>query len=461
MVRTAIVAAGFGCKESTAFGEVGSICRSVQPDILVFGCDERDSDAALRIAASARGFEHILPVVLIVERGSEALAVAALRAGVHDYLRFPFDPAELIACLTRFAGGEMARPRSTWPAPSPDRYASSRRDSGLMPETHDRAARATDTGRASRGGAPSLIGSSAAMRRVQQRLDQVAQSDANVLITGETGTGKELAAAYLHEHSPRGPRRMVTVNCAAIPETLLESELFGHEKGAFTGAWAARPGLLESADGGTVFLDEVGEMGLQGQAKILRAIESREVYRVGGRGRIPLDIRVVAATNQDLEQAVEAGRFRKDLYFRLQVASIQMPPLRDRQGDIAELLDHYLREFNARATRQVGLAEETRCALNAYEWPGNVRELKNLVESLCVCPPGAPVGLDDLPETFRARLERFCAAGDRERRALLEALFVARWNKSRAAEILSCSRMTLYRRMAKYSVVRSEPRRKA
>ena len=432
MVCTAITSAGFSCRASATFEQAFSACRSVQPNILAFGCDQRDCDAALRIAAKVRAFDHAQAVVLIAENGCEALAVAALRAGVHDYLRYPLDRAELTACLARF-----------------ETCADDARSS-----------RAADTG-GSPGGATWLIGSSAPMRRVQHWLDQVAQSDANVLITGETGTGKELAAAYLHEHSPRGRRRMMTVNCAAIPETLLESELFGHEKGAFTGAWAARPGLLESADGGTVFLDEVGEMGLPGQAKILRAIESREVYRVGGRGRIPLDIRVVAATNQNLEQAVEAGRFRKDLYYRLQVASVQMPPLRERQGDIAELLDHYLREFNARRTRQVGLAEETRRALNAYEWPGNVRELKNLVESLFVCPPGEPVGLDDLPEAFRARLERFCAAGDHERRALLEALFVARWNKSRAAEILSCSRMTLYRRMAKYSVVRSEPRASA
>jgi transcriptional regulator with PAS, ATPase and Fis domain len=292
---------------------------------------------------------------------------------------------------------------------------------------------------------------------VQTYLDQAAQGDANVLITGETGTGKELAAVYLHERSARRTRRFVTVNCPAIPDTLLESELFGHEKGAFTGASASRPGLLEAADKGTIFLDEVGDMGLPAQAKILRAIESREVYRVGGRHRVPLDVRVVTATNQDLEQAIETGKFRKDLYFRLHVASVRLPPLRERPGDIRELIDHYLRRFNERARASVALSPETARALDEYDWPGNVRELKNLVESLFVCPHDRAVRVDDLPEVFKRRLERFSSAGDPERRALLDALFVARWNKSRAAEILECSRMTLYRRMARYSVVRSRP----
>ena len=294
-----------------------------------------------------------------------------------------------------------------------------------------------------------LVGSSAALQRVQTYLDQAAHGDANLLITGETGTGKELAASYLHERSRRRRRPFVPVNCAAIPDTLLENELFGHERGAFTGASATHAGLLESADGGTVFLDEIGEMGLPAQAKILRAIESREVYRLGGRGRIPLDIRIVAATNADLETAVETGRFRKDLYYRLHVASVRLPPLRERRGDIRELLDYYLHTFNAQTALQVHLSEDARRTLESYEWPGNVRELKNLVESLFVCPASGPVRSEDLPEAFRRRLERFCSAGDPERRALLDALLAARWNKSRAAEILECSRMTLYRRMAK------------
>ena len=180
------------------------------------------------------------------------------------------------------------------------------------------------------------------------------------------------------------------------------------------------------------------------------------MYRVGGRSRVPLDIRIVAATNQDLDEAVEAGRFRKDLYYRLHVASVRLPPLRERPGDIGELLDHYLREFNRRTRCPIGLSDDTRRALEAYQWPGNVRELKNLVESLVLFPNAAPVLVADLPEPFRRKLQQFCTADQSERRALLDALFVARWNKSRAAEILECSRMTLYRRMAKYLVERAE-----
>jgi DNA-binding NtrC family response regulator len=419
LLRLAATGTGCAVREAASVGDVPSICRAIQPGALVVGCDDRGFAAALGIVAAVRRLDPAPAVLLVVENGSEALAVAALRAGVHDYLRHPVAGTELGASLSR-----VAPPRPVSMATPVNRV---------------------------------LLGSSPAMKRVQAYLDQAAQCDANVLITGETGTGKELAAAYLHNRSARHRRPLVTINCAAIPDALLESELFGHEKGAFTGATALRPGLLESANGGTVFLDEIGEMGLQAQAKILRAIESREVYRVGGRGRVPLDVRIVAATNQDLEAAVESGRFRRDLYFRLHVASVSMPPLRERPVDIGELLDHYLREFNTRAQWKVGISDEARCALDAYEWPGNVRELKNLVESLFICPPERPIRIADMPETFRRRLDRFCAAGDAERRALLDALFHARWNKKHAAEVLKCSRMTLYRRMAKYSVVRSTP----
>ena len=421
LLRVAVSASGAAIREAPASGDVPAICRVVRPAAVLLGCDDREFADTLKTVAAVRAVDDAPAVVVVVERGSEAMAIAALRAGVHDYLRHPVSAEELGAALRRVHTSADTTRRG-----------------------HSAPARA-------------LIGSSPVMRRVQSYLDRVADSDATVLITGETGTGKELAAAYVHERSGRRQRPMVTVNCAAIPDTLLESELFGHEKGSFTGATARNRGLLEAGNGGTVFLDEIGEMSLPAQAKILRAIESREVYRIGGRGRVPLDVRVVAATNQDLEAAVESGRFRKDLYFRLQVATIAMPPLRERPGDIAELLDHYLRTCNARARQPVDLSDEARRTLGAYEWPGNVRELKNLVESLFVAPPPGPVRIADLPDVFRRRLDRFCAVADTERRALIDALFSARWNKSRAAEILDCSRMTLYRRMAKYSVVRSQP----
>src|SRR5262249_12014341 len=275
-----------------------------------------------------------------------------------------------------------------------------------------------------------------------------------------TGTGKELAAARIHSLSSRRHARFVSVNCAAIPDGLLESELFGFESGAFTGAAAGRPGLLQMADRGTVFLDEVGDLGLNAQAKMLRAIETREVYPLGGKKPVALDVRLVAATNHNLEAAVDEGRFRKDLYFRLNVVRIHLPPLRERRSDIGVLLDHYLRALNREPHGVDGFDDETRDVLEAYDWPGNVRELRNLVEAILVAPPERKVRLADLPEAFRARL-RATTGTAAERRRLIDALLAANWNKSRAASLLHWSRMTVYRKMAKHAVVRStDPRRR-
>jgi DNA-binding NtrC family response regulator len=421
-VGATVAGSGWLLRDAASLRDLVSMCRATPPGAVLLGCDARSYERVVPVLDAVRTLDAPPPVLLIVEDGSEALAVAALRAGVADYLHYPVDGRELCASLRRCVGRDGAPVSASAPHPQ---------------------------------AAAAFVGSSRAMRQVESFLGHVAQGDANVLITGETGTGKELAAAYLHQRSARRRREFIAVNCAAIPDALLESELFGHEKGAFTGASQARPGLLESASGGTVFLDEIGEMGLQAQAKILRAIEAREVYRVGGRSRVPLDVRIVAATNQDLEEAVDAGRFRKDLYYRLHVASVRLPPLRERPGDIGELLDHYLREFNLRGQARIALSADVRRALESYDWPGNVRELKNLVETLMVYPCTSAVGVSDLPESIRRKLERFCTADVAERRALMDALLVARWNKSRAAEILDCSRMTLYRRMAKYSVERT------
>jgi DNA-binding NtrC family response regulator len=397
--------------------ELPSTCRACGPDAVLIGTDSRTATVSFAVVDAIRSMDRRVPVLIIMQGGSELLAAAALRAGVSDYITYPVSVEELRASVVR----------------------------ALAPEAGTHA-----TGDRSK---PALIGSSAIMANLRAYLQQAAAGESNVLITGETGTGKELAAALVHQQSPRRLRPFVPVVCAAIPDALMESELFGHEKGSFTGATAGRMGLLQAAQGGTVFFDEVGDIGLAAQAKILRAIETREVYRVGGREPVPVDVRIVAATNRDLEDAVEQGTFRKDLYFRLNVARVHLPPLRERRGDIGQILDYYLHVFNSRSHSGIELSAEARQALVAYDWPGNVRELKNLVESLFVCPPGDPVRIDDFPELFRRKLQSYCSLDDRERRILLDALFSARWNKSRAAEILQCSRMTLYRRMAKYSVV--------
>jgi DNA-binding NtrC family response regulator len=404
--------------------------RLLRPNLVIIGFSADASAIAFAAIAELQTRHPRLPIVVIVSAGSEAVAVSAFRAGVKDYFCDPLDHAGVVASARRWlAAGEHNR--------SADRVSDG------PPAT-----------------TVSLIATNGPMRHIADYLGRVAESDSTVLITGETGTGKELAATLVHERSRRRAARFVTMNCAAIPDGLLESELFGHESGAFTGATGRREGLLQVAERGTVFLDEIGDMGAQAQAKILRAIESREVYRLGATRPVRLDVRVIAATNQDLERAVEEGRFRKDLYFRLNVARVHLPPLRERRSDIRELLDHYLQVLNReRGAAVEGFAGETRRALDAYDWPGNVRELKNLVEAIFVAPPSREVRLEDLPDAFRARL---CAStgSEAERRRLLDALLAANWNKSRAASMLHWSRMTVYRKMAQHSIVRSTDSRR-
>ncbi len=298
-----------------------------------------------------------------------------------------------------------------------------------------------------------LIGTSRAMREVKAFLPKVAAADCNVLITGETGTGKERVATWLHRHSARRAGPMVSINCAAIPEGLLESELFGFERGAFTGAHAPYVGKLRQAEGGTLFLDEIGDMSAVAQAKILRAIEAKEVVQLGGSRSIAIDVRIVAATNQDLEALMAEHSFRKDLYYRLDVARIHLPPLRERAEDIPVLIEHYLAEMNARAGRAVGAPSRAalECLLK-YEWPGNVREIRNLLEAIFISPPEGGIALEDLPPRMRQRVESGGRVEDFERERLLAALFAVNWNKSKAAAALHWSRMTLYRKMAKYRI---------
>jgi two-component system response regulator HydG/two-component system response regulator AtoC len=300
-----------------------------------------------------------------------------------------------------------------------------------------------------------LVGASRAMREVKQYLPKVAAADCNVLITGETGTGKERVAAWIHRHSRRAARPLVSINCAAIPDGLLESELFGFERGAFTGAHTAYAGKLRQAEGGTLFFDEIGDMSPSAQAKILRAIEAKEVCQLGGRRNVPIDVRIVAATNQDLETMVANQRFRKDLYYRLDVAHIHLPPLRERAEDIPLIFEHCLAEMNVRSGRHVGApSREALTCLLTHAWPGNVRELRNLLEAIFISPPEGGISLDDLPPRFRAHLGDSGRENNSECERLLAALFAVDWNKSKAAAALHWSRMTLYRKMAKYHIER-------
>jgi DNA-binding NtrC family response regulator len=302
-------------------------------------------------------------------------------------------------------------------------------------------------------GSDSIVGPSLVMRELKQDMLQIAKSAATVLITGETGTGKELAAEFIHANSSRRKQAFVCINCAAIPDSLLESELFGHVKGAFTGADEYREGFFVSADGGTIFLDEIGDMSLCAQAKILRVVEKKEVCRVGSNRGVPLDIRFVAATNHDLEAMANGGTFRKDLFFRLNVARVHLPPLRERAEDIPFLLRHYCRDLTKSSGGSTPeFSEECLRHLQSYGWPGNIRELKNMVETLFLKDLPEKIAVEDLPRHLRLFIENRADLSPSEREALVAALFSAKWNKSEAAKKLHWSRMTLYRKIAKYRI---------
>jgi transcriptional regulator with PAS, ATPase and Fis domain len=305
---------------------------------------------------------------------------------------------------------------------------------------------------------PILIGDHPLMKKIDAIVRQVAATDATVLITGESGTGKELIARALHSGSPRANRPFVPVNCAAIPEELLESELFGHIRGAFTGAHTARAGMFQLADGGTIFLDEVGDMPLVLQAKLLRVLQDRHVRPVGSDRALPVDVRVIAATNKNLEKAVEKGGFREDLFYRLQVIPIHLPPLRARRSDIPLLLQHFLEKTNRKYSRDAQLTPEAMVHLWEYDWPGNVRELENIIERLVVLNDTGYIDTDNLPSSVRAfisekkiptptldggelNLQR--AVELFENRLIDEALRRTNGNRSAAAQILGVKRTTL------------------
>jgi DNA-binding NtrC family response regulator len=385
----------------------------LRPDIVVIeGCDD-----ALRDSERIRFFSASLPVVALLATSSEERAIAALRIGVNDYLKQSCTQEEVVQAVLRWARREK----------SP-----------------------TDSG-PSRG--RPMVGTSNLTRDVRARIAKAAGNDGNVLITGETGTGKELVAQLIHQNSRRYKEPMICVNCAALPESLIESELFGHEKGAFTGANVASQGKLQCAGAGTIFFDEIGDMSLPAQAKILRAIESKEYQRLGGSRSVTLNARIIAGTNQGLERFVEEERFRKDLYYRLNVVRIHLAPLRERPEDVPALIDHFVQLLNASFGQSVqGVSDEIRDRFMSYAWPGNVRELRNVMEGIFLEAPPPVIQYRDIPQVIREHLEDSAAITLPERARMLAALQSTRWNVTRAAEKLRWSRMTFYRKMAKHHI---------
>jgi DNA-binding NtrC family response regulator len=300
-----------------------------------------------------------------------------------------------------------------------------------------------------------LVGGSRPMRQMRELIRRVAPSNATVLVTGETGTGKDCAASLLHRLSPRAAGPLVALNCAAIPEALLEGELFGYERGAFSGALSAFPGRLKLADGGTLFLDEIGELSLSGQAKILRAIETREAWRLGARTPTRFDVRIVAATNRDLKAETQAGRFRLDLFYRIAVAQVHMPALRERPEDIGPIARHVLGELVGTGCAAPRLDDAALRRLEAHDWPGNVRELRNVLEVALVTSEGGRIRTADLIPMLGVAPAAPIAPRDaalEDRANLVSLLARVGGNKKRAAEALNCSRMTLYRRLARYGL---------
>ena len=387
-------------------------------------------------------------IIMLTAYGSVQTAVEALKVGAYDYLSKPVDLDNLEMMLER--GMKVLRDR------------------------------AEKNGAAHEGGAVNIIGSSAAMTAVLDSIRQVAATKATVLVTGESGTGKELVAQAIHKLSPRANKPFRPVHCAALSENLLESELFGHEKGAFTGANERVAGRFEMADGGTLFLDEIGEISLSVQVKLLRVLETRQFERVGGSETLTVDVRVVAATNRDLRAMVEQGTFREDLFYRLNVVNIRIPPLRERREDIPEILDFYLKKSAADNGKDVAdISPEALGVLMAYDWPGNVRELRNCVERMVVFARGATLTMTDVPADIRSAVgEQFEAktmppkttgaapaepqmsiglnVKENEKSLIIKALEECGGNRSQAALKLNISRRTLYRKLHEYGLAKDD-----
>ncbi|MBI1762113.1 MAG: sigma-54-dependent Fis family transcriptional regulator [Acidobacteria bacterium] len=363
-----------------------------------------------------------LPVILMTAHGSIETVKEALRGGAFDYLSKPLDRAKLLEVVAK-AVAQM---------------------------------RAVDE---------EIIGVSEVMERVKKMIVKVAPSPSTVLIRGESGTGKERIARAIHKASPRAGERFQAVNCAAINENLLESELFGHEKGSFTGAHVEKKGLFEIADKGTLFLDEIGEINVSMQAKLLRVLQEKEVTHVGGSRAIKVDVRVLAATNRDLEAMVKDGRFREDLYYRLNVIPITVPPLRQRRDDTKVLTAHFLRKHSANAARPMKLSDDARRLILDYAWPGNVRQLESAIERALLLAEGDEITVEDLPVEIRATVQAETTGGfklpaegisfeELERSLLIQAMEQTGWNITRAAKLLGLSFRTMQYRLDKFEIKR-------
>ena len=433
-------------------GEAGiAAVREAVPDAVVM--DVRMSGiSGLEAYAAMREIEPRLPVIIMTAYGTTEIAIEATKMGAYDYILKPFDIPEILKLIDKaVAAGRSMRSRVA-------------------------------VGVDAEAAAEAIIGQSPAMQELYKAIGRAAPTDATVLVRGESGAGKELVARAVYQHSLRADKPFLVINCVAIPETLLESELFGYEKGAFTGAAGRKVGKIEQANHGTVFLDEIGDMPMAIQAKLLRLLQEKNVERLGGRQVIPVDVRIIAATNRDLEAAVRQGQFREDLYYRLKVVTLALPPLRERPGDIPLLVRYFL----SRHAREIGQSDpgvspEAMAALTAHDWPGNVRELGNALKKALIFSRGAPLSPDEVRKALGAPLRQGAEAATGEdgdpiaetirrelasgRDGLFEelmdrfghtvirlALEATGGNRSQAARLLGLSRPTLIAKIEKYGL---------
>jgi len=417
---------------------------SQAPEVVMLDLRLPDGDG-LEVLRRIRELDEHAPVVMLTGHGTIESAVRAMKLGAFDYLIKPVHLEEVRVVIDK--GLETRR---------------------LVAEVQTLRAEMRQ-----RASPDDLVGGSAAMDELRRFIAQVAPYDVTILIRGESGTGKELVAHAIHGQSKRRRGPFIPLDCAALPETLVESELFGHERGAFTGATQRRLGRFELAHGGTLFLDEIGNLPLSTQMKLLRVLEDRAITRLGGRGQIPIDVRIVAATHVNFEDALREGRFREDLYHRLNEFTIHVPPLRERAEDLGQLVEHFLGRIGEELGKPVtGVTAEALEALRAYPWPGNVRELRNALKRAAVLAEG-PVTLRDLPGEFRGRpgALRPAAAGGTpttlkdlvrqvvetaERDLIVRTLERTRWNRAQTARLLGINYKTLYNKLKEYALLREE-----
>jgi len=425
--------AGYETMESASLREASTTLKSREPDLIILDQNLPDG-TGVKFLEELRGGGNQVPVVMLTAVDRSNIAVQAMKLGAADYITKPINFDELLVVIEKAL------------------------DARRVVERLNRLQREKE-------GQMEMVGDSPAMKKVHEFIRQVARSKSTtILITGESGTGKEIVARAIHAASDRGEKPLMTVNCSALTETLVESELFGHEKGAFTDAKNLKKGIFELADTGTIFLDEIGDISQKMQVKLLRVLEQKTFQRVGGYTDITVDVRIIAATNRSLEELVAEGKFRTDLYYRLNVAQIVMPPLRERGDDIMKISDHFLNVFNTKFHKSfAGMTADLREQFMAYPWPGNVRELRNVLERAVLLHDGGELCPEHVELTWTKAESHDGKAGaavpegelslsELEKRALVNALEKSGHNQSQAAKMLKITRDTLRYRLKKYGL---------